>query len=1224
LPITVVYRGGCHLDVSYEDEELYVSDYCKENSITDENNLELKALQIINKEVENFIEFFTSVTGFIPWSLQRYWIKRLISGESFAMIAPTGVGKSTLLAVYALYRAYFYRSKIYIITPTRELAKQMFSRISEYISRVNLGNVKILLYDSSSKNVDQVKENIRNGDFDILITSAAFLSRHKDVLVGKRIDVVIADDLDSIMKNSKNVDRILALLGFDNNDIELATKIVKLRQYALLTKASKSYEAYEKVRRELTELEAVLRNNIAKKNVQLVVASATGRAKGLKSQVLKLLLGFDAGAIFEYWRNIVDLYHPINGTLLDTLVHIVKKLGSGLIFVSSLYRDLVQQVAARLREEGIKVEVVKSGSKAVDKFRRGEVDVLVGSASYYGILVRGLDEPIRTRYTVFIGVPSIVKDLRDSLNNPRFLFLVLHKLKQLGLQVDDLLSNVIKVITSSTPSMLYMYSKLMKQLPKDSSVPINDDVRYKVELLIDVAAKVYKMCKDVLEKLSIIEIDKNCIIVKRHNKYLVIRPDPFTYIQASGRCSRLLKGRKTFGVAIIFDEYPQLVKLLETFLRRYINTFTVIDFDLSKLSELAKEVEASRSASALGNNISISTALIIVESPTKARTIASMFGKPAKRILGNAVVYETLIPISTERVIVASVMSSLGHITDLVTDEGVYGVKVNKHHFKPTYDFISRCRNCGAQHVGVYDTCPYCGSTDVMSSSSIFNVMKVLALQVDEIYIATDPDTEGEKIAFDIYNLLQLYNRRIYRIEFREVTKNAILNALKNPRVVDLKMVKAQIVRRIIDRWIGFELSLWLQKRFDKPWLGAGRVQSPVLLWVASRYKEYRELFGYVVVVDIGGYRLRLYVGRDGEAKEKAFKLANLVKENGLELLHLEFVERNLPPLPPFTTDTLLQEANTLFGFTASKTMSLAQTLFELGLITYHRTDTTRLSTLALNIAHEAMKKLGLDAMYTPRTWGGDGKEGAHEAIRPTNPVTAEDLVEMVIRGDVGMLTRISEDHVKLYDLIFRRFIASQMPNARIKYIVGEVRVKDMKMRFELPVEILEPGFTLVYPIKLYNNVVKNIDSNAMRIKVENVNVIKSSSINLYRVADIIKMMKEKGIGRPSTYAKAIDNNIRHGYILLSKRKNVLIPTKLGLDVAEIIKTKFLKLVGEDTTKELELLTDRIEEGRARADLVLQNVYESIDSYMRYMESDEVLPQHIFNNMNSNVASITA
>ncbi|MEM4848649.1 MAG: reverse gyrase, partial [Ignisphaera sp.] len=1062
--IAIIYRNCCPRcggDISSVD--IALNGVC--NTCT--TNLELTALHILDKEIKNFVNFFVKVTNFIPWSLQKYWIKRLISGESFAMIAPTGIGKSTLLAVYALYKVYYYKSKVYILTPTRELAKQMYSRISEFINKAGLkDNIKLIFYDSSSKNVSQTKDAIKSNDFDILITSAAFLTRHHELLTDKRFSLIIADDLDSIMKNSKSVDRILTLLGFDTKDVELALKIIKLRQHAFLAKALKSQETFEKIRRELLELEAILRNNIAKKNVQLVVASATGRARGLKSQVLKLLLGFDTCAVFEYWRNIVDLYDSLDEFLYDKVEYLIKKLGSGIIFVSPLYKEIMEVLVGKLRDKGIKIEVVKSGSKGVDKFRRGEIDVVVGSASYYGILVRGLDEPIRTRYTIFIGIPSIVRDLQDSLNNPRFLFIILRELQHLGYKVDNLISSITEIITNSTPSMLYLYTKLMNQKSNNNLVSVSEEVKAKVRLLLHIKQSTYNIIKEILNSNSILEINRNCIIVKRGNKYLVIKPDPYTYIQASGRCSRLLRGKKTFGISIIFDEYPQLLTIMEAVLKRYISTFNIKKLDINELDKYIKEIENSRSPKDYDLDLKISTALMVVESPTKAKTIANMFGRPAKRMLGNILVYETLIPITPTRIIVASIMPSFGHITDIVTDEGLYGIKVLGSEYIPIYDFITKCRNCRAQHVGIYDSCPYCGSMDVMCSSSIYNAIKAIATQVDEVFIATDPDIEGEKIAFDIYNLLLPYNRNIYRIEFREVTKNVILEALRNPRKIDINKVEAQIARRITDRWIGFELSLWLQIRFGKPWLGAGRVQSPVLMWVANRYKEYKDNFGYVLVLDIGDYRVKWYLGRGFEAKEKARIVVNKILESGLNIVRYEFTEKEVLPPPPFTTDSLIQEANILYGFAASKTMSIAQTLFELGLITYHRTDTTRLSAIALTIAHEVLKKMNLDKMFVPRLWsGGDKMEGAHEAIRPTNPINSEELVDMIIRGDIGILTRISEDHIKLYDLIFRRFIASQMPSAKIKYLRAELRIDDFIISIEVPIEVTSPGFTAIYPI---------------------------------------------------------------------------------------------------------------------------------------------------------------
>ncbi|MEM1865475.1 MAG: DNA topoisomerase, partial [Ignisphaera sp.] len=229
------------------------------------------------------------------------------------------------------------------------------------------------------------------------------------------------------------------------------------------------------------------------------------------------------------------------------------------------------------------------------------------------------------------------------------------------------------------------------------------------------------------------------------------------------------------------------------------------------------------------------------------------------------------------------------------------------------------------------------------------------------------------------------------------------------------------------------------------------------------------------------------------------------------------------------------------------------------------------------------------------------GKEDAHEAIRPTNPISAEELIELVIRGDIGFITRISEDHIKLYDLIFRRFIASQMVNSKIRCLQLELVIDRAKISVEVPVDIIVDGFTKIYPIKLYTDILRNINEKDSRITVVNAKIVKGSTTTLYRVADIVKLMKDKGIGRPSTYAKAIDNNIRHGYIITSKRRRYLIPTKLGLEVSEIISQRFLSLVGEDVTKELEELLDRIELGELDVDQVIGVIRKNIDIIMENM-----------------------
>jgi reverse gyrase len=1175
--LEVVYRAlrsGCR-DLHSEAEVVSV---CGIDG-PDSSGSKLKELyRVLEREVEFFKRFFKQCTDYEMWSLQEYWSKRLLSGESFALIAPTGVGKSTLLATYALYKALIYGSKVYVITPTREIAKQMYVKIVEYLEKAkglgyaNANDVRVLFYDSSSKNIALIKSDIINNSFSILITSAAFLSRNQDLLAGKKVDIVIADDLDSILRNSKSVEKVLHLMGFSNEVIEAGLKLVKSRQSLLVAKFSRNQDTVNELQKQVMELEAFMRSRLSQISTQLIVASATGRLKGLKALLLKELLGFDAGAIFEYLRNVDDFYNSIEN--IDRIIDVIKEAGSGIIFVATLYKDYLKHLEELFRESGIRYAIAKSGSKAVDRFRRGEVDVLIGTASYYGILVRGLDEPQKVRFAAFIGVPHIAKRLDDSLNNVRTMFTVLKALKSMGCNVEEEVKSIVEVIQSSTPAMLALYSKALRGL-----IEPPDNLSKFVETLKKVKSRVVDEVQRILRTREYIVIENYGVIAKTSNSIYLVKPDPYTYIQASGRTSRMLGGNKTHGIAIVFERYRELVEILEMRLRKLVSFTGFREFKEHLLKETIKKVLESRTSlktqrDALIDNIK--PVLLVVESPTKAKTIASMFGKPAKRVFGDIIVYETVIPLENQ-VYVGIITATRGHITDLVVDKGFHGVEVNGNEYKVVYDFITKCRDCGAQHVGVYESCPYCGSINVYTSAVACHVLQKLASEVSSVFIATDPDTEGEKIAFDVYNLLFEFNRNIYRMEFSEVTKTAVLKALRNPRGIDVNKVLTQIVRRVADRWIGFELSMYLQNAFNKPWLGAGRVQSPVLLWAVNRYKEYNSKRGYAIVAKWNGYRFQIFLGRVDKAMAEG--VARRIAEEGARIIDVVYEERTLNPLPPFTTDTLISEANTFYGYTASKVMALAQNLFELGLITYHRTDSTKVSSVGISIAREALDKLGLLKMYCPRTWGNDEKaEGAHEAIRPTAPLSAEEVVEAIVKGDIGVLTKVSGDHIKLYDLIYRRFLASQMSPAKVVYVRMTLDAEGLRVAVTLPVEVIEPGFTALYQLKLYPQF-KNLCPGLI-IKFDDVEVVQASEVRLYRVADLVTLMKVHGIGRPSTYAKAIDNNLRHGYIVLSKRRKVAIPTRLGCEVAEVIEKGFTDIVGVDVTKKLEELMDAIEKGR--------------------------------------------
>ncbi len=1182
------------------------------------NDLESSILSLLKDEIESFEKFFTLITGFKPWSMQRHWIKKLISGENFAMIAPTGMGKSTLLTVYALYRSCTNGWKVYILSPTLGIAKQLYSRLIEMsVKARELGlcrDISIVMYDSSRKSC---KDRIARGEFDILITSAAFLHRNYDLVIGKHFDLVIADDLDSLLRDSKSVDRILKLLGFSDEEIDIAFKIVRIRQNLVFYRLSKDENKLQELRDRLYELQAELKLRLSTKKSQFIVASATGRIRGLKSKILRELLGFEGGALFEYWRNVEDYYVEFHE--ISKIYRIVKRLGSGIIFISkAVDRNFVDELLRELSRNGIRYAIARD-HRVLDKLRNGEIDVVIGSASYYGLLVRGIDEPQLIKYTIFIGTPCIVKPLKKVLTNLRLLYRILKLLndddevkgQNIKKVLREYLSYISAILSSTPPSILRAISTCIED--PNSCTLRNSSIDF--ELILKAIETSSQIIESMLRHRDKIVIPSMGIIENSHRGPVLIIPDPYTYIQASGRCSRLLRGKKTFGISIVVD-HRYRVDLLESALRRLLDevTFRHLPYDEKTINELKLRIEESRSIeessttdSDLLNNIK--TALIIVESPTKARTIARMFGRPAKRIVGLSTVYESIVIVDKTRVYVSSIVATLGHITDLVTDEGIHGVKIVNGRFVPVYDFISKCTRCKRQFVGVENTCPYCGSNNIVSAFSIFNVLRKIALEVDEVLIGTDPDIEGEKIAFDIYNLLSRYNGNIRRIEFHEVTRRAFIEALKNPHTINLHLVKAQIVRRIDDRWIGFELSMWLQDVFNKPWLGIGRVQGPILKWIVERYQDYKKSKGYRLYIELYGYRVSLFLEYPRDEVEK---IVNSIKNRGLLVEDISLYRRIVEPPPPFTTDELLIEACRNLKLAASQVMKLAQDLFELGLITYHRTDSTRVSSVGIAIAKSIIEKLGLKEEFTPRQWSKTTDSGAHEAIRPTQPLLADEVYEKILDGSIGLNIKITPLHLKVYDLIVKRFIASQLPSAEVAFLKARLRIpdSDIHIEIEVPVKIASKGFTAVYPFKVYPEVL-DLERNKI-VFPENINVKRCSRYKLYTQYDIVKLMRDHGIGRPSTYAKAIENVIRHGYAILSKKKRALIPTKLGLGVYALLFKYFKRFVDVETTRRIEEIMVLIERGLLSHEDVLKNLLQELDEALNTVKS---IPQNIISSL---------
>jgi len=1159
-------------------------------------------MRAFEEEVNELETFFKNVTGFEPWSLQRAWIRRLVAGESFAMVAPTGVGKSTLLAVYVLYRAINYKWKIYVVAPTKEIAAQLWRRIEEYYDRAKKfsdSEIRVLLYVSGVRNAKKVKERIASGDFDILITSAGFLSKNYELLRKWRFNLVVADDLDALLRNSRNIDRILQLLGFDDEEIKLAYEIAKAKQELVVARLAGREHKAQELEVFIEEAKAKLKILLLERHCQLVVASATGRSRGLKSKVLRELLGFEGGAVFEYWRRIIDTYVYMDEPWLEQVVEIVKRLKSGLVFVAQGMSPKV--VAEYLKRHGIRVEVVKSGRKSLDRFRNGEVDVLIGSASYYGILVRGIDEPLRVKFTIFIGVPRSGVKLENALNSVRFMYVLLEELSRRGVECKEYLEFIVNILKRASIGYINVLNKLLAK----GCVECDDKTAEILDKLLEIKKWLYNTVKVMLGIEGKIVLP-TAVVMKRGRDVYVYRPDPYTYIQASGRASRLLNGRKTLGLSLIVADDYDLLSMLERRLKSFVPELKFVHITAIDLEKVVEQVQRSRIlvAGSSKQYDRIVTALMIVESPTKARTIASMFGKSAKRYVGEVPVYEAVIPLHNDEVVIINIAASLGHLTDLVTDEGFHGVDVSGGRYMPIYDFIIRCRSCGRQTVGLYERCPYCNSSNIVSSKHVVNALRKLAHEVDRIYIATDPDNEGEKIAFDLYMLLKPYNSNVVRVEFHEITRRAILEALRNPRKLDIGRIRAQIVRRVDDRWVGFEISTWLQLKLGKKWLGAGRVQSPVLLWVVDRYEEYLRKRGFWVVLDAEGMKLRLFIFERDEAE----KIAEKARREGIYVLEAKEYVKEVQPPPPFSTDDMIIEAGRKLRYTAVLTMKLAQQLFESGFITYHRTDCNRVSNIGIEIARQYLERLGMNNLFVPRTWS-QGHVGAHEAIRPTAPVDAEELKRKLLRGELGLLTNISELHVRLYDLIFRRFVASQMAASLVKFVHARFGVGNYETVVDEATEIVKEGFTVVYPPRLVPalRMVLNRD----RLKVNEVIIKRGAAIRLLTSAEVVRLMKTKGIGRPSTYSKAIENNVRHGYIVLSKKRKALIPTKLGIEISTVIRNNFLELVGEEATRKLEKLVDMVERGELNLAEALDNIKHMVAQHIKFAELGAVAQENV-------------
>jgi reverse gyrase len=1120
------------------------------------------------EELGEFSAFFKRLTGLDMWSIQRSWARRLLSRSSLVLTAPTGSGKSTLVQAYSMYMASGgYR--VYMIVPTRELLRQSCERISMMISRGGAG-VDLVCYDPSRrdhKGLDLSEALERQAG--ILITTSALLSRRFSSMRDARFDVIVADDLDSLVKSSKNLERVLGMIGVGDDEIRLAIDI-SIKKYELAAhRASGGSERISRLREELEILRAELASRLSKKRLgQLVVSTATGKSWGIKSKILREILGFEVGGILEYMRNIVDTYT----TRLGNIEEILRAIGPGtIVLITRGYGDEeVRTLIDRLKSSGLRVGLYRSGGRDVKRFIEGELDYIVGKASFYGALVRGLDEPLRIRNAVFIGVPKHIMPIRSFLSDLRSLALFYRIAGE-----DSMYREIYREARRATPQLLAVIRKILRGYmePREGLEDLISRVKGWVDLAVEIAQR---MCGSI--------VGGSMIICRSSEEPGMLVPDPMTYIQATGRTSRLYNGSMTLGLSIVIPENQEVLGLLASRLRRYIPDIDfkrLEDLDIEEIKRLQER--SRRSGGSSGSQLSIRNILMIVESPTKARTIAGLFGSRSRRLVGPYTLSEFSARIGDD-IYMVSVIATMGHIFDLSTSGGLYGVDLVGSSIIPRYGFIRRCQSCGAQYTDPVERCSRCGSSKIRSSQDLVMILRRLATEFDEILIATDPDPEGEKIAWDLLLALTPYSRKIMRAEFHEITRRAVLEAISSPRSISRSLVEAQIIRRLDDRFTGFSISQELQERFSMRWLGAGRVETPALGWVVERYDQYRSSMGYRLVVEILGRKVYLFYRDRGDAE----KDLDRISRDGVMIERIERETRRIKPPPPYTTDSLIFDITTRLGISASLAMRIAQDLFETGLITYHRTDSTRVSQRGLEVAREYLQRKDLVEQYSPRIWG-DG--GAHEAIRPTQPIDLEDLEKSYLEGEFfwGSLSRI---HARVYDTIFRRFIASQMREADVEVCKAILRIGDREAIIE-GICSTSRSFNDIYQItpRFPEDILKR--GAGSYIDIGSAKISRGSTVRLITGGELVRIMKERGVGRPSTYAKAIENNKRHGYIVESKR-GYLIPTKLGISVLSYIKERYPSIASEIYTRDLMKVVEAVERGEKSGSQALSEILEKL------------------------------
>lgn len=551
--------------------------------------------------------------------------------------------------------------------------------------------------------------------------------------------------------------------------------------------------------------------------------------------------------------------------------------------------------------------------------------------------------------------------------------------------------------------------------------------------------------------------------------------------------------------------------------------------------------------------------LIIVESPTKAKTISKFLGKNYK------------------------IMASVGHLRDLPKSR--MGVDI-ENDFEPEY-------------------------INVRGKASTINAIKKEAENSENVFLASDPDREGEAIAWHLAFLLGLNLKEKNRIEFHEITKETVVEALKNPREIDLRLVDAQQARRVLDRIVGYKLSPILWKKV-KNGLSAGRVQSAALKMIVDREKEIQKfipeeywsitLFSKEKQIDFQGD----YYGENNKDKLENIKLNNekqvdqIISKLGNEftIIDKNVQKRKRKAYAPFTTSTLQQEASKKLGFSTSKTMSVAQQLYEginvgsgsVGLISYMRTDSTRLSK---SIVDEAVKFIkdsyGSEYATRGRQYGktSSNSQNAHEAVRVSSIARTPDIIR----------DYLTNDQFKLYRLIWERTIASQMKDS--EYLSTRYDAESNKQVFRFNGSIVTfDGFT-----KVWKTSDKSIELPDLKIG----DTIKSNKIeknqhftkpkSRFTESSLVKELEKNGIGRPSTYSSIIRSILSRNYVEFEEK--ALKPTEIGFTVIDLLDQHFDEIINADFTAEMETSLDKIEEDEIEWKKLLKDFYEKFEVFLK-------------------------